>query len=129
VESWIKVMVLTLGGALGVNARYWLGDWVSRRASPQFPWATFTINITGCFAIGFLAVLLSRWLPHPNLRLLMIVGFLGGYTTFSSYAYESLILVERSELLLGLSYVVGSLIAGLVAVTLGVALGRALGQV
>jgi CrcB protein len=127
VESWIKVLVLTLGGALGVNARYWLGDWVSRRVSPQFPWATFTINITGCFAIGLLAVLLSRWLPHPNLRLLLIVGFLGGYTTFSSYAYETLILVERGELLLGLTYVLGSVIAGLMAVALGAALGRALG--
>ena len=126
-EHWVKVVVLTLGGALGVNARYWLGDWISRWASPQFPWATFTINMTGSFAIGFLAVLLSRWLPHPHLRLLVIVGFLGGYTTFSSYAYESLSLVERGEFLLAGAYLAGSAIAGLFAAALGVTLGRLLG--
>jgi CrcB protein len=97
------------------------------RVSPQFPWATFTINVSGCFAIGFLSVLLSRWLPHPDIRLMVIVGFLGGYTTFSSYAFESLTLVERGEPALALGYVVGSLVAGLIAVTLGVGLGRALG--
>jgi CrcB protein len=126
VEPWVKVLMLTLGGAMGVNARYWLGDWMSRWSSPQFPWATFTINITGCFAIGFLAVLLTRWLPHPHVRLLVIVGFLGGYTTFSSYAYESLTLAERGEVVLALVYVFGSVVLGLIAVTLGVALARIL---
>jgi CrcB protein len=127
VESWIKVAVLTLGGALGVNARYWLGVWMSHRVSPQFPWATFTINVSGCFAIGFLTVMLSHWLPHPEIRLMVVVGFLGGYTTFSSYAFESLTLVERGEPALALAYVVGSVVIGLIAVTLGAALGRALG--
>ena len=121
-EPWVKVLMLTLGGALGVNARYWLGDWMSRWSSPLFPWATFTINITGSFAIGFLAVVLARWLPHPHVRMLVIVGFLGGYTTFSSYAYESLILAERGEVGLALAYVTGSVILGLIAVTIGVAL-------
>jgi fluoride exporter len=125
-EPWIKVAVLTLGGALGVNARYWLGVWMSYRVSPQFPWATFTINVSGCFAIGFLTVLLSRWLPHPEIRLMVIVGFLGGYTTFSSYAFESLNLAERGEPLLALAYVVSSVVLGLIAVTLGAGLGRAL---
>jgi fluoride exporter len=127
VEPWVKVLMLTLGGALGVNARYWLGDWMSRRSSPLFPWATFTINITGSFAIGFLAVVLARWLPHPHVRMLVIVGFLGGYTTFSSYAYESLTLAERGEAGLALAYVTGSVLLGLTAVTLGVALARVLG--
>lgn len=124
-DPWIRVLVLTLGGALGVNARYWLGDWISRWASPQFPWATFTINLTGSFAIGLVAVVLSHWLPHPQLRLLVVVGFLGGYTTFSSYVFESLSLLERGEILLGAAYLAGSVAAGLAAVFLGVALGRA----
>jgi CrcB protein len=128
VEPWVKVLMLTIGGALGVNFRYWIGDWMSRWSSPSFPWATFTINITGSFAIGFLAVLLASWLPHPHVRLLVIVGFLGGYTTFSSYAYESLTLVERGEVGLALAYVTGSVVLGLLAVTLGVTLGRALGS-
>jgi CrcB protein len=127
VEPWVKVMVLALGGALGVNTRFWLGAWMSRWVSPQFPWATFTINVTGSFAIGFLSMLFSRWLPHPNVRLLVIVGFLGGYTTFSSYAYESLTLIERGETAMALGYVAGSVASGLLAVTLGVALARALG--
>ena len=127
-EPWVKVLVLTLGGALGVNARYWLGDRMSRWSSPLFPWATFTINITGSFAIGFLAVVLARWLPHPHVRMLVIVGFLGGYTTFSSFAYESLTLAERGEVGLALAYVTGSVILGLIAVTIGVALARVLGQ-
>jgi CrcB protein len=127
VVHWVKVLVLTLGGALGVNARYWLGDWVSRWANPMFPWATFTINMTGSFAIGLCAVLLGRWFPHPHLRLLVIVGFLGGYTTFSSYAYEALNLLERGEFLIAGAYLAGSAILGLIAVALGVSVGRLLG--
>ena len=84
VEPWVKVVVLSLGGALGVNARYWLGVWMSGWASSRFPWATFTINVSGSFAIGFLSVVVGRWMPHPNVPLLMIVGFLGSYTTFSA---------------------------------------------
>lgn len=126
-EPLIKVVALSLGGALGVNARYWLGVWMSDRVGPRFPWATFAINVSGSFAIGFLTVLLSRWLPHPGFRLFAIVGFLGGYTTFSSYAFESLTLAQRGELGLALVYVAGSVVLGLVAVVLGVGLGRALG--
>jgi CrcB protein len=68
-----------LGGVLGVNARYWLGLWVNRWASQQFPWATVLINVTGSFGIGLLTMLLARWLPHQNFRLLIVTGFLGGY--------------------------------------------------
>ena len=88
-EPWGRILALSLGGVLGVNARYWLGIWISRWASPQFPWATFTINVSGAFAIGFLATLLARWSPHSQLRLILVVGFLGGYTTFSTFAFES----------------------------------------
>ena len=74
-EPWLIVAVLSVGGALGVNARYWLGVWMGRWASPQFPWATFTINVSGSFAIGFFSIVLRSWMPHPNARLLMLVGF------------------------------------------------------
>ena len=121
-----KIVVLAIGGALGTNARYWLGVWVSQWASPRFPWATFSINVSGSFAIGFLTMALARWLPHPSLRLLMLVGFLGGYTTFSTFAFESLTLLERGESGLALANMAGSLGAGLAAVALGVGLARAL---
>lgn len=122
-RAW-QVAALSLGGVFGVNARFWLGAGINRWASPQFPWATFLINVSGSFAIGFLTVVLSRWLPHPNLRLMVITGFLGGYTTFSSFSHEALTLWERGERGLGLAYMAGSVGAGFLAVTLGVALAR-----
>ena len=126
VEGWYQVALLSVGGSLGVNARYWLGVAVSRWAGPQFPWATLAINVSGSFAIGLLTVLLARWLPHPHMRLLVVVGFLGGYTTFSSFSAEALVLWERGERWLCIGYVVGSVGAGLVAVVLGTMLGRGL---
>jgi CrcB protein len=126
VEGWQQVALLSVGGSLGVNARYWLGVAISRRVGPQFPWATLTINVSGSFAIGLLTVLLARWLPHPHMRLLVVVGFLGGYTTFSSFSAEALVLWERGERALCLGYVTGSVGAGLAAVVLGTVLGRGL---
>ena len=125
-ETGWRVLVLSVGGALGVNARYWLGFWVSRWTSAQFPCATFVINVSGSFAIGFLSTLLVQRLPHPHLRLLVLVGFLGGYTTFSTFAYESLTLWERGERRLSCAYVAGSVAAGLLAVTVGTLLARGL---
>jgi fluoride exporter len=125
-EPWYQVAVLSVGGALGVNARYWLGVVISRWTGSQFPWATLTINVTGSFAIGLFMVALARWLPHPHARLLVVVGFLGGYTTFSSFSFESLALWERGEHGLCLTYMVGSVAAGFAAVVLGTALGRGL---
>jgi fluoride exporter len=126
-EAWIKVIVLSAGGAVGVNARYWLGVWMNKWASPQFPWATFTINVSGSFLIGVLTISLARWLPHQNLRLLVITGFLGGYTTFSTFEYDSAMLWERGETRLVAVNIVGSVVAGFVAVLLGIALARGLG--
>jgi fluoride exporter len=127
VERWYQVVALSLGGVVGVNARYWLGVVISRWTGPRFPWATFTINVSGSFAIGLLSVVLARWLPlFPNARLLVVVGFLGGYTTFSSFTFEALALWERGEWGLSLAYMAGSLAAGFAAVVLGTALGREL---
>jgi CrcB protein len=127
-ETWTKVLVLSLGGTLGVNARYWLGVWMSRWTSPQFPWATFTINVSGSFLIGFLTVALTRWMPHPNLRLLIITGFLGGYTTFSTFENEALTLWERGEGWLMAANIVGSVALGFVAVVIGTAAARGLAE-
>ena len=127
-ETWLKVIALSIGGTLGVNARYWLGAWMNRWTSPQFPWATVTINVSGSFLIGFLTVALARWLPHPNVRLLVITGFLGGYTTFSTFENDSLILWERGESLLMAGNLIGSVAAGLLAVVLGTALARGLAE-
>jgi CrcB protein len=123
-DAWARVLVLSMGGALGVNARYWLGVLMARWAGPRLPWATVTINVTGSFAIGFLAVILAHRWPHPLGRLFVVTGFLGGYTTFSSFAYESFKLWEDGERRLSAANTVGSVVAGLAAVALGVALAR-----
>jgi fluoride exporter len=125
-EVWIRVIVLSAGGAFGVNARYWLGVWMNKWVSPQFPWATFTINVSGSFLIGMLTIALTRWLPHQNLRLLVITGFLGGYTTFSTFEYDSAMLWERGEMSFVAANMAGSVGAGFVAVLLGIALARGL---
>ena len=125
-QPWGPILALSAGGVLGVNARYWLGYWFSRWVTHQFPWATFVINVTGSFAIGFLTVALARWLPHPNVRLFALVGFLGGYTTFSTFSFDSLTLWERGEVGLSIANMAGSVAAGFVAVGLGIGLARAL---
>jgi CrcB protein len=127
-EMWYQIAALSVGGVLGVNARYWLGFLINRWLGSHFPWATFTINVTGSFAIGFCTVFLARWLPHPHARLVVVVGFLGGYTTFSSYSLESLTLWEQGEHGLCLAYMFGSVAAGFAGVVLGTALGRGLLQ-
>jgi fluoride exporter len=128
VETWTKVIVLSIGGTLGVNARYWLGMWINRCASPQFPWATVIINVTGSFLIGFLTIMLTRWMPHPNIRLMVITGFLGGYTTFSTFENDALTLWERGEGRLMAANVIGSVTVGFVAVLFGTALARGLAE-
>lgn len=120
------VALLSLGGALGVNARYWLGVWVERKVGAQFPWGTFAINVSGSFAIGLIATLIAAAEGRHPWRLLLVTGFLGGYTTFSSYVFEALGLWERGAAGRSAVYAFGSLAAGLAAVVLGVALGRAI---
>lgn len=119
-----KILILTVGGACGVNARYWLGLVVARWLGSKFPWATFCVNVSGSFAIGLAAVILAERWPHPLVRIFALTGFLGGYTTFSAYMFESFSLWERGNRGLATGNVVGSVAAGLLAVALGVALGR-----
>lgn len=123
-DRWRVVIALAVGGAFGTNARHWLGLWVREWAGTRFPWGTFLINVSGSFAIGFLAMSLERWVRPPELRLMVITGFLGGYTTFSAYSLETLLLWERGEPIRALVYLAGSALTGLVAVMLGVMLGR-----
>ncbi len=125
-ETWLKIVVLSIGGTFGVNARYWLGAWMNRWTSAQFPWATVVINVSGSFAIGFMAAAFTRWMPHPNVRLLLITGFLGGYTTFSTFEYDTLTLWERGEHALMAANLFVSVVIGLAAVWLGTALAGVL---
>ncbi len=122
-RAW-EVVVLSVGGMLGVNARYGIASWMSTWAGDRFPWATFAINVSGSFAIGLIATLLARWYPSHPARLFLLVGFLGGYTTFSSFSFEAHVLFERGQTGRALGYLGGSVAAGFLAVLLGIALGR-----
>jgi CrcB protein len=113
-----------LGGFLGANARYLLGGLIAERWGTVFPWGTFAVNITGSFILGFfLAFAQERPWVHPNWRLLFAVGFLGAYTTFSTFTYESMRLLQDGEFLLAFANLAGSVLAGCTAALAGIAMG------
>ena len=121
----MAILWVGLGGFLGANARYLLGGVISERWGGIFPWGTFVINITGSFILGFfLAFAQERPWVQPNFRLLFAVGFVGGYTTFSTFTYESVRLAQDGELLLAMANVIGSVLTGGVAVMAGIILGE-----
>ena len=114
-----------LGGFLGANARYLLGGYISERWGTVFPYGTFVINITGSFILGFfMAYAQERPWVTPGARLLFAVGFVGAYTTFSTFEYETMRLIQERELMLATVNVFGSLLAGAVAVFGGFWLGE-----
>jgi CrcB protein len=115
----VKYLLVMLGGGLGSLARYVAGTAISSRFAGLFPLGTMIVNITGSFLIGLLMTLLSERLPHPYWRLLLVVGFLGGYTTFSSFEWETFSAVRSGGLWIGLANVVGSVVLGYAAVWLG----------
>lgn len=122
-----KVLLISVGAILGANARYWIGDWIAQKWGTSFPYGTLIINITGSFLIGlFISLTTERITIDPRWRYMIVVGFLGAYTTFSTYTLESMNLFERGQWQLGLLDVLGSVIIGLVAVGLGLILGRIL---
>lgn len=105
--------------------RFWVGGFVSGRMGTRFPYGTFIINCTASFLIGFIITLLAEkthW--NPNLRFLIPIGFIGGYSTFSTFEYESFRVIQDGQLLTGVLNVVLSVIVGFVAVWLGVIAGR-----
>jgi CrcB protein len=117
-------LIVALGGGLGAMARFVAGSWLTRVLGTQFPWGTFLVNITGSFCVGLVMVLLAeRIQPHPYWRLFLVVGFLGGYTTFSSFEYETLQAFAGGWRGTGILYVAGSVIVGYAAVWLGTVLG------
>lgn len=92
-----RILLISLGAALGANARYWIGLWATKQLGVAFPYGTLFVNITGSLALGFLVSLSAERIPiTPEVRLLLAVGFLGAYTTFSSFAVESLALAQNS---------------------------------
>jgi len=126
-QVWDKYLVVLAGAGLGGLARYAGGSWIMLKYGGRFPLGTFIINITGSFLIGVLMTALTeRFHPHPNWRLFLVVGILGGYTTFSSFEYETFQAVRDGERWMGLLYVAGSVVIGYVGVWIGALLASRL---
>jgi len=121
------VFGVALGGALGASARYGVDRLIEQRSSSTFPWSTFTINVTGCFAIGLITALLVERQHLPAwVRIGLVVGVIGGYTTFSTFAQEALETGEVHHVAMAAAYVVASVAFGIAAVYAGTVAGRAL---
>jgi CrcB protein len=116
-----QLLVVGLGGFIGSALRFKLGGIVLHHsASWRFPLSTFAVNLTGCFVIGVLGALAEhRDLFAPDIRLFLFTGLLGGYTTFSAFAFEGVFLMRRGELLIAAAYALLSILGGFAAVWLG----------
>jgi CrcB protein len=118
-------LLISAGAVLGANARYWLATWAAQKWGVSFPYGTLIINISGSLILGFFMTLATeRFLLDPRWRLLFAVGFLGAYTTFSTYTYESYNLLLNGQWLPGLTNLFGSTLLGVLAVGLGIFLGK-----
>lgn len=114
-----------LGGFLGAIARFALSTLIAERFGVSFPWGTLLVNLTGSFLIGLImAALLERSMADSFLRLLIVVGFLGGYTTFSSYTFEAITLMERGAWTPAFAYMLGGNLLGLLATLGGIAVAK-----
>ncbi len=115
-----KYFLIAFGGALGSMARYWVGSTVSGRLGLKFPYGTFVINITACVIIGFALTYLGKSAElNPAWRYLIPVGFVGAYSTFSTYEWETLSTIRTGAFFMAGVYAVSSLILGLASVWLG----------
>jgi CrcB protein len=112
-----KYLLIAVGGALGSIARYWIGSAVASRLGTKFPFGTFVINITACVIVGFSLTYLGKRIEFsPAWRFLIPVGFVGAYSTFSTYEWETLSNLRAGAFLVAALYALGSLVAGLIAV-------------
>jgi CrcB protein len=120
-----KYLLIAIGGALGSVARYWVGATIGGRMGARFPYGTFVINLTACVIIGFALTFLGRRVElSPAWRYLIPIGFVGAYSTFSTYEWETLSSLRTGAFAIAGLYAVGSLILGLGATWLGVLLAE-----
>ncbi|MDU0307950.1 fluoride efflux transporter CrcB [Rhizobium sp. 25PS6] len=123
----IQALLVAVGGAIGSLLRYYVGQWALRLMGPAFPWGTLAVNVVGCFVIGVFAEMIARkFNASVELRLLLITGFLGGFTTFSAFSLDAISLFERGEAVAGGIYIAASVGLSMAAVIAGLAVMRAL---
>ncbi len=117
---------MAVGGVLGALARFAAAGWAARLGGPPFPWLTLLVNLLGCFLLGLLLRLLPGWDVSPEMRALLTVGFCGSFTTFSTFGYETVALIETGAPFLAALYVAASVGLGLLGVACGLWLGSVL---
>ena len=120
----LKYVVVGIGGFAGAIARYAIGSYIGSRFGVRFPYGTFVINVSGSFLLGFIMVLLSRATASQYWHYLIPIGFIGAYTTFSTFEYETLKAIQEGQPMTGLLNVILSLVIGFVALWAGSALGH-----
>jgi CrcB protein len=124
----VTLAYVALGGALGALARYGISGWVYDRLGENFPWGTIVVNLVGCLALG----VSIRWLQvtavAPEVRPFLTIGLLGAFTTFSTFSYETVALVQEGQWLRAGLYVAGSVVLGLIGVVAGMALATTLAR-
>lgn len=118
--------MIAIGGAAGAIARYQLAAVVQARVPAGFPLGTFVVNVTGCLVMGVAMTLLTeRLVVHPNWRFLIPIGFIGAYTTFSTFEFETFRAVSEGSWMIGFGNVAASAVAGYLALWIGVIAARA----
>jgi CrcB protein len=124
------ILLVLAGGGIGSVLRYIVNLWTLQRFGPHFPWGTLTVNIVGSAIMGLLAAtIMIRWTPEGGgneLRLFLMTGVLGGFTTFSAFSLDAMILFERGEMLTATGYVLASVLGSILALGLAMAATRAL---
>lgn len=119
-----SILLVAAGGAAGSVLRFLAGLWIGKYDSAPYPWATLLVNITGSLAIGLLLGYFSRHPDQDNLRLLLITGLCGGFTTFSAFTAENITLLQQGHWNLAMSYIFLSLVAGMLFAWLGLYIAR-----
>ncbi len=123
----MTLVLIAVGGAAGAVSRYVLQGWVQEVSGGRFPWGTFAVNISGSFLLGLVfALAMDRSVLAPEVRVPVMIGFIGSYTTFSTLMLESWRLVEEGDYLFMFGNLIGSVVIGMLAVVAGLALGRLL---
>ena len=117
--DWSKLLLVGSGGFCGANIRYVLGGWIQSKLGTSFPWQTMIINVSGALIIGLFLEVAIRENWNPNWRLFLAIGVLGGYTTYSTFAYESVNLLSDKLVGWAMFYVMGSAVFTVMAAWLG----------